>query len=126
MTIPTFLGTLFLCSAAILTAQESGAPVVACNLKAISAADRPHYEQLMRRIHASIRERNELRDGYSYKVDGKSVSLKDAAEWIGLERLCCPFFTFELSVTASQTDWTLKLTGPAGVKELLAAELPAR
>jgi hypothetical protein len=39
-----------------------------------------------------------------------------------MERLCCPFLTFQLEASGSQIDWTLKLTGPRGVKQLLRFE----
>jgi len=42
------------------------------------------------------------------------------AEWMGMERLCCPFLTLQLSAAGSQPVWLLSLTGPSGVKALFA------
>jgi hypothetical protein len=55
-------------------------------------------------------------------VDSQQIGLKDVAEWITLERLCCPFLSFQLSVTSDQDDYSLALTGPKGVKALVLEE----
>ena len=52
------------------------------------------------------------------------MTLPEAAEWIALERKCCPFLTFRIVVAGAQPGFTLALTGPPGVKEFLTAELP--
>jgi hypothetical protein len=44
---------------------------------------------------------------------------------MSLELLCCPFLRFQLSVSGNGDDWALALTGPAGVKPMIEAELPA-
>jgi hypothetical protein len=78
----------------------------------------------MKRVRASARKRTELSDGYAFTLDATAVSLKEVAEWIGMERLCCPFLTFQLTASGSQADWVLALTGPPGVKAVLRAEFP--
>jgi hypothetical protein len=60
--------------------------------------------------------------GYAFTLAGKTLSLTEAAEWIGLERRCCPFLTFGLSASGDRSDWLLTLTGPEGVKALFEAE----
>jgi hypothetical protein len=96
--------------------------MISCNPKAIAAADRPRYNELVKRLRAAIRDRKELPDGYAFTLAGKTLSLTEAAEWIGLERRCCPFLTFGLSASGDRSDWLLTLTGPEGVKALLEAE----
>lgn len=98
----------------------------ACNLKAISPAERPRYNELVKRIRAAIRERAEISDGFAFKLDSKAVTLLETAEWITMERLCCPFLTLQLCAAGNQTDWMLTLTGPKGVKPLITAEFPTR
>jgi hypothetical protein len=105
-------------------AQKDAAPVFACNLKAISAADRPRYSELVKRVRSAILNRREISNGYAFKLDNNTVTLPEAAEWISMERLCCPFLTFQLSAQGNQADWILTLTGPEGVKPLLDAEFP--
>lgn len=99
-------------------------PAFVCNLEAISAADRPRYKQLVKQLRAAMQNRAEIADGYAFKLDGNTITLPEAAEWISMERLCCPFLTLQLSASGTQTDWVLNLTGPEGVKPLLDAEFP--
>ncbi len=123
MTIATALCASLLC-VCMCAAQKDAAPVFACNLKAISAADRPRYSELVKRVRSAILNRREISNGYAFKLDNNTVTLPEAAEWISMERLCCPFLTFQLSAQGNQADWILTLTGPEGVKPLLDAEFP--
>ena len=125
MTIASVL-CAFLCGGICAAAQAGGSPVFACNLKAIGVAERPRHNDLSRRLRSAVRDRSELSDGYALKLDGKTISLPEVAEWIAMERLCCPFLTLELSASGNQADWLLKLIGPEGVKPLLRAEFRAR
>jgi hypothetical protein len=125
MTIATVL-CASLVGLTICSAQSNPPPVFACNLKAIPAAERPLYNDLTKRLRAAVRKPSELPDGYSFQLHDKSITLTDVAAWIALERLCCPFLTFQLSTSGTQPDWVLKLTGAEGVKALLEAEFPAQ
>jgi hypothetical protein len=74
MTTATALCASLLCVSMCAAATEKGAaPVFACNLKAISAAERPRYNDLVKRIRAAIRDRSEISNGYAFKMDGKAV-----------------------------------------------------
>jgi hypothetical protein len=126
MTIPTILCASLLCAAFCAVAKDSTPPVIACNIKAISAAERPRYNDLMKRLRLAIRNRSEIRDGYTFKLNGKAISLPEVADWISMERLCCPFLRFRISASGNEANWFLKLSGPPGVKALLEAEFPAR
>lgn len=116
------LACLLLCAAA----QKESATIFACNLKAISTSDRPRYADLVHRLRTAIRSRREIANGYTYKLNSATISLSEAAEWIGMERLCCPFLTLQLSASGKEDDWVLTLTGPKGAKALIEAEFPMR
>ena len=126
MTIPTTVFASLLGIGLCAVPLASGSPILACNLKAIGSAERPRYTELMKRLRAAVHDRSELRDGYSFKLDSKSIALSEVAEWVAMERLCCPFLTFQLEASGSQIGWMLKLTGPEGVKPLLQSEFPAQ
>jgi hypothetical protein len=98
--------------------------VLACNIKAISAVQRPRYDDLVTRLRAAMRDRRELADGYSYSLDSAKITLPEVSEWITMERQCCPFLIFQLE----RADEALRLTmrGPDGTKAVLQAEFPAR
>ena len=122
--IATLVCVSLLCIGVCAADQDGTSPVIACNLKAIGAAERPRYVDLMKRLRSTVLERSEVPDGYVFKLNSKSMTLPEVAEWINLERLCCPFLTLQLSVSGNQADWLLKLTGPVGVKPLLQSEFP--
>ena len=97
---------------------------IACNLSAISPAYRLRYKLLAKQVLSAVMGHTELPSGYQYQLNSKLVSLAECAEWISLERLCCPFLTLQLTVTGEQPNWLLTLTGPDGTKPLLDAEFP--
>lgn len=119
----TITATLFCLGACLCgLAATAGEPVLACNLKAISAADRPRYNELMHKLRNSVQDRRELPDGYAFRIDDKSMAVTEVAEWICMERLCCPFLTFQLEVKGTNAFTELSLRGPSGAKAILEAE----
>jgi hypothetical protein len=64
----------------------------------------------------SARERN---DGYALQVDTKRVSLVEVAQWVDLERKCCPFFDFQFDLHGEDGGLWLSLTGREGVKQFI-------
>jgi hypothetical protein len=95
---------------------------LACDREAIPATERPRYNELLRRMLSAVLERIDLANGYAFRVDGRKLRLAEAAEWVEMERKCCPFLTIELQTTGPDPDWWIRLTGPGGVKALLASE----
>ena len=98
---------------------------LACNLKAISAAERPRYNDLIKRLRIAVQDPTELPDGYTYKLDTKKITPPEVAEWIAMERLCCPFLTFQLDVKGNG-DSELTMRGPEGAKAILREEFPKK
>ncbi len=98
-------------------------PLLACDLRAISAVQRPRFDDLVSRLRTAMRDRSELADGYSYSLDSAEISEPEVSEWIAMERLCCPFFSFQVE----EADGAARLTmrGPEGVKALLREEFSA-
>jgi hypothetical protein len=80
----------------------------------------------MKHLRAAVRDRSEIANGYSFRLDSNTITLPEVAEWITMERLCCPFLTLQLSVSGQQQHWILILTGPEGVKPIIEAEFPTR
>ena len=110
-------------AAGCVLAQDGAAPVLACNLKAFSAAERPRYQELAGRLRAATVGRAELADGFALRVKGTAMTLVEVAEWMGMERRCCPFLTLQLETTGRSGEWVVRMTGPAGVKQLLEGAL---
>ena len=97
--------------------------MIACNLEAIGEAELPKYKSLCARLHAAVSETRELADGYAFRVNNHLLSLVDAAQWISLERLCCPFLRFELRATGDESDYWLSLQGAGEAKAIVREAL---
>src|SRR6266487_30528 len=95
-----------------------GSPVIACNLDAIGAAERPRYHALVKKLKAAIGERRELPNGYVFTLESEPISSEEIADWISMERLCCPFLEFQVA------GCFLQITGPAGAKAIIESEFP--
>lgn len=94
---------------------------LACDLSAISASDRPRYNELRRMVGAAVVGKRDLADGLAVQIDTSRITIPQLAEWISFERKCCPFFEFRIDLGAQSGPVWLSLTGRAGVKEFLAA-----
>jgi hypothetical protein len=91
-----------------------------CRLDALTPAERARSAALLHELRAAMVERAELGDGWAFRLR-EGASLPGVAEWMALERRCCPFFRFQLDVDGDRGPVWLRLTGD-GVKEFLAAQ----
>lgn len=96
-----------------------------CRLDALDGAERARYGTLRAAMKAAAQETKELADGYAVRIRSDAAVFRDVAEWITLERRCCPFLTLGLDWSESDAVW-LSLRGGAGVKSFLARALTAR
>lgn len=105
------------------TMSERNMPL-ACAPGAIAPVERQaHFELIARLFGKEVREKHELGDGYAFRFD--AAAFEDVARFVANERKCCPFLNFAIEVQAEgETVW-LRLTGPAGTRMFLDAELPA-
>jgi hypothetical protein len=95
----------------------------ACDMTAIAADQRgPHLAAIDKLFHA-VQSFRELPNGYSFRLPNASEALLTAAEFITLERLCCPFFGFRLEIEREGGAVWLSLTGREGVKPFIMAEI---
>lgn len=95
---------------------------IACDMTALNTTQRARQQVLMKNFHASIQEIAGLDDGYAFRLRTDEATILAAAEFICIERLCCPFLTFELQVGAAGDPVWLKVSGRAGIKEFIEAE----
>jgi hypothetical protein len=97
-----------------------------CNINGIPPQERTLYGRLTEALRHAIGERRELPDGYAFQMHTGQIGTGQLVEWIELERLCCPFFGFELRwVPHNRAVW-LHLTGPEGVKPFIQDEFGLR
>jgi hypothetical protein len=99
---------------------------IACQLGVFSADERRRYQGLRAEIDAAVTRMVEADNGYVFHLPGDDATLARVAEWIALERRCCPFFEFTVSMGGSDPSIRVALTGCPEVKRFLAAELRSR
>ena len=94
----------------------------ACNLNALTADGRKQLHALIGRMSAAIVSTTELKDGYALHIDAARLSFTEAAQWISLERKCCPFFDFQLDLPGGNGNYSVALKGREGVKEFIRSD----
>src|SRR4051812_16520889 len=100
----------------------SDALPVACVPSAIEASERPTHFALARKLLGqSSAKRVPLPTGLEFQLPPDS--LVDVARFVSNERKCCPFMTFDINVASNGGAILLRMTGPAGTREVLEAEL---
>src|SRR6266496_6206359 len=102
--------------------NEQPIPVIACNPRAIDAAERDAHVELAKEIFSSatIQDVKELPDGYGFRLPLQTPMILKVAQYITNERLCCSFFTFTLVV---DNELWLHLTGTSEIKEVIKTDI---
>jgi hypothetical protein len=103
------------------TIEAAQAPVIACNLDALSPGERERRGALAQALVPQALSVEELADGYALQLPATPDLARESLEWLLLERRCCRFFRLELEFEPEEGSLWLRLRGGAGVKEFLAA-----
>ena len=96
---------------------------MACDMSAIDPSLRAHHIDTGGLLFRAVAEIKEVADGYAFRLPNDSDVLQKAAEFISLERLCCPFLGFSLEVEPEGGPVWLRLTGREGVKAFIREEV---
>ena len=94
-----------------------------CDMNAIAPADREQHIAIAIEVFQAVESIQELTNGYAFRLPNTSRLLMRAAEFIANERLCCPFFGFEVEIEPQGGPLWLRLTGGNGVKPFIKAEI---
>ena len=73
----------------------------------------------LEKIAGSLIDFEELKGGFSYRFPSEKAVLLDLVNIIDLERKCCPFLDFKLTLEAGKDFVSLELTGAEGTKEMI-------
>jgi hypothetical protein len=101
----------------------AGESPIACNLNALDKEQRRRHQSLTAELRAITQETRELPDGYSFRLPSDEATVQRTAEWVVMERRCCPFIDFKIEVGREGGPLLLSLTGREGVKAFLKMEL---
>lgn len=95
----------------------------ACDMSAIEPGRRQKHLATSEALFRAVVDIGELPDGYAFRLPNESEVLLKAAEFVSLERLCCPFLGFALEVEPESGAVWLRLTGREGVKAFIREEI---
>jgi hypothetical protein len=115
------VGSACICQSPRPTAgAENSNPIpFACNLKAFTPQQRAQWRKLLDQLTPAVLSARERNDGYALQVDTQKMSLVEAAQWVDLERKCCPFFDFQFDFHGEDGGLWLSLKGREGVKQFI-------
>ncbi len=95
----------------------------ACDMTAIPPERRDKHFATIGTLFRSVESLRELPNGYAFCLSNEPDVLVTAAQFISLERFCCPFFEFSLQVEREGGAVWLALSGREGVKPFIMAEI---
>jgi hypothetical protein len=119
LTVLVLIATLTTYGQNKTTAMEKTAKPISCKLTSVELQKRK--ATVIAELKALVLSRHELTDGYGYEFEGTDDILDKLNTFIKTERMCCDFFTFQLTVAENKA--ILNITGPEGAKEFLKEEV---
>ena len=94
---------------------------LACDLSAIPIGERASHQEVTRHLISSATRIRESKDGFTLQFS--SGEYDSVTQFVGRERLCCPFLRFAVDVSPEQGGVELRIRGPADAKEFIRTEL---
>jgi hypothetical protein len=91
---------------------------IACTLT--EAERRERRRTILNSIRGAAFDVTPLPLGYSYRFNPTSEVPAELARLVDLERQCCPFLTFRITVPADRQPLCLEITGPSDANEVIA------
>ena len=92
-------------------------------MSVLSPQQREEHLATSRELFSKVQALEEVAKGYRFRLAGDANVIVKAAEFISLEKLCCPFLNFALEIEADGGPVWLRLTGREGVKEFIREEI---
>lgn len=94
-------------------------------MTALTAEQRVAHSTVVGQLFGAVREIRQLADGCRFVLELDHGTVERIAQFIVLERRCCPFFDFTVSVPAQANHAELTIAGPDGVHPFIQAEFAA-
>lgn len=92
-------------------------------MTAIALEQRGEHLATIEKVFGSVITQLELPNGYGFMLPNESDVVLTVAQFIALERLCCPFLGFSVEVVRDGGPIFLSLTGIEGIKPFIMAEI---
>lgn len=102
-------------------ARERTRLPLACKMSELTYEQR--QRDLYQKLRTDVKEVRELQGGYAFRHSADGDTLLAIAEFVSNERLCCPFFEFEISVGRDGGPVWLRMSGEREAKRVLEMEM---
>jgi len=102
--------------------METQTPI-ACDMTVIPPDQRQSHLATSKNLFAKIQQIRDLENGYEFRLADEPGLMLELAEFIWLEKLCCPFLNFVIEVEQEGGPVWLRLTGREGVKAFIREEI---
>jgi len=93
-----------------------------CDISKLSAADRARLQVVSGSLASAGPAIDELPDGLALTFDGDRTTFQLVTEWLGYERVCCPFLDIQVRSESNGGAIVVTLTGRTGVKAFILEE----
>lgn len=90
---------------------------IACSLTDNELQER--RRSVLQKVRSAVIDVRELENGYAYCFPAEGEWLTELARVVSLERQCCSFLRFCITVEPGDGPIWLEMTGPEGTKEFL-------
>jgi len=94
---------------------------IACTL--LEGERQRRRSEVLERVFSRVQETRPLEDGYALRFIADEAELADLLQLIQLERQCCPFLKFRLTVEPGGGPVWLEMTGSPGAKSFLESAM---
>ena len=110
-----------------ISVSTNGAMPIACDMNAIAADDLPAHAGVGDALIEACLGFEEHPDAVTFRYPSRPELLATAGRWMGLERQCCAFLSFELAAAAGSDEFELRIGGSPDAKAFVLANMvPAR
>jgi hypothetical protein len=82
-----------------MMSKDASSLVIACSLTEPEL--REHRSAVLQKIGTAVLEIVEVKNGYAYRFPSDDKWLDELMNLVRLERQCCPFLTFRITVEAN-------------------------
>ncbi len=98
--------------------MTSNSPI-ACHSDALSVEQQSRRKLLANRLLNKVKEVQELDSGYAFLYPLQTQTWMEIAEFVDLERQCCPFISISIDLDTENRAVWIRFIGEKGVKDFL-------
>ena len=93
---------------------------ICCDRTSSTGDERREHQIALAGFREAIETSTEIQNGFEFQI-GAKFDLVSVARVIQFERRCCPFLSFEVRANAGAEPLWVRISGPEGAREVIAA-----